>query len=157
MPGFSTYLHPIGDGLLLGIGQDADRDGRITGMQVSVFDVSDLTDPRIVDRLRLGEGWSPALDDSRAFTYDPDRRQATFAFTGYDSMKGMQYGTDAVGIAVDGSGRLLETGRMPLGSESWSTRVLTDGELVFAVGEAGVVAGDAATMTRTGSVDLDGP
>ena len=154
VPGFSTYLHPMGDGLLLGIGQDADPDGRITGMQVSVFDVSDLTDPRIVDRLRLGEGWSPALDDSRALTYDPDRRQATFAFTGYDSMKGMQYGTDALGIAVDDSGRLLETGRMALGSESWSTRVLTDGELVFAVGEAGVVAGDAATMTRTGSVDL---
>jgi hypothetical protein len=118
--------------------------------------VSDLTDPRIVDRLRLGEGWSPALDDSRAFTYDPDRRQATFAFTGYDSMEGKQYGTDALGIAVDDSGRLLETGQMPLGSESWSTRVLTDGELVFAVGESGVVAGDAATMTRTGSADLDG-
>jgi hypothetical protein len=154
VPGFSTYLHPIGDGLLLGIGQDADRDGRITGMQLSVFDVSVLASPQSVDRLSLGEGWSPALDDSRAFTYDPQRRQATFAFTGYDSVKGMQYGTDALGVAVDDTGRLHETGRMPLGSESWSTRVLTDGLRVFAVGEAGVVAGDAATMSRTGSVGL---
>jgi hypothetical protein len=66
----------------------------------------------------------------------------------------MQYGTDALGVAVDDTGRLHETGRMPLGSESWSTRVLTDGLRVFAVGEAGVVAGDAATMSRTGSVGL---
>ena len=154
VPGFSTYLHPLGDGLLLGFGQDADEDGRVTGMQLSVFDVSDLTSPRIVDRLRLGEGWSPALDDSRAFTYDPQRRQATFAFTGYDSLDGTQYGTDALGVSVDERGRLHESGRLPLGSESWSARVLTDGQLVFAVGDSGVVAADASTMTRTGSVAL---
>ena len=84
VPGFSTYLHPLGDGLLLGIGQDATKDGQVTGMQVSVFDISDLTRPTLRDRLPLGQGWSPALDDSRAFGYDPQRRQATFAFTGYE-------------------------------------------------------------------------
>ena len=33
IPGFSTYLHPIGDGLLLGLGLDADGGGRVTGGQ----------------------------------------------------------------------------------------------------------------------------
>lgn len=41
IPGFSEYLHPYGDGLLLGIGYAADEDGRQTGIKLSMFDVSD--------------------------------------------------------------------------------------------------------------------
>ena len=152
VPGFSTYLHPVGDDLLLGLGEDADADGRITGMQLSLFDVSDLSAPRRVDRLHLGPGWSPALDDSRAFTFDPGRRQATFAFASYGDPSG-RYRDEALAVTVDGD-RLRLAGRMDLAPGSWSTRVLTDGDLVFAVGEAGVVAGDAATMAPTGSVPL---
>jgi len=152
VPGFSTYLHPVGDDLLLGLGQDADTDGRITGMQVSLFDVSDPSAPRLVDRLRLGPGWSPALDDSRAFTFDPGRRQATFAFASYGDPSG-GYRDEALGVTVEGD-RLRLAGRMALQPGSWSTRVLTDGDLVFAVGEGGVVTGDAATMAPTGSVRL---
>jgi hypothetical protein len=55
---------------------------------------------------------------------------------------------------VDGD-RLRLAGRMALGPGSWSTRVLTDGDLVFAVSETAVETGDAATMATTGSVRLD--
>ena len=155
VPGFSTYLHPLGDGKLLGLGQDADENGQVTGVQVSVFDIADLSKPSLVDRLRLGHGWSPALDDSRAFTYDPDRRTASFAFTSYDPTgKDGQTASAALGIAVDGSGHLREVGRMPLAVDTWSARVLVDDERVYAVGESGVVAGDAATLTTTGSLDF---
>ena len=42
LPGFSEYLHPYGDGLLLGIGMDVDEEGVTTeGVKVSMFDVSD--------------------------------------------------------------------------------------------------------------------
>ena len=153
VPGFSTYLHPVGDDLLLGLGEDADADGRVTGTQVSLFDVSDLSAPRLADRLRLGPGWAPALDDSRAFTFDADRRQATFAFASYGDPWG-GYRDEALAVTVDGD-RLRLAGRMALPPGSWSTRVLTDGDLVFAVGEAAVVTGDAATMATTGSVRLD--
>ena len=44
--GYSAYLHPIDDGLLLGIGQDADEQGRTKGTQVAVFDVSDPANPK---------------------------------------------------------------------------------------------------------------
>jgi uncharacterized secreted protein with C-terminal beta-propeller domain len=46
IPGFSSYLHPIGNGKLLGIGRDADETGRIRGLQVSLFDVSDIYNPK---------------------------------------------------------------------------------------------------------------
>ena len=51
--GFSSYLHPVGENLLLGVGQEADPDGRIEGLQISLFDTSDPTDPRRVNQLLL--------------------------------------------------------------------------------------------------------
>lgn len=42
IPGFSEYLHPFGEGLLLGIGMEADPEtGRTLGVKLSMFDVSD--------------------------------------------------------------------------------------------------------------------
>lgn len=154
VPGFSTYLHPIGDGKLLGLGQDADKDGQITGMQVSVFDISDLSNPSLVDRLPVGYGYSPALDDSRAFGYDPDSGLAVFAFSGYDPAGGEIRAPSALGISVDDDGRLREVGRLPGDPTNPPSRVILDGERVYAVGESAVVAGEAATMRRTGSVQL---
>ncbi|MEO7370406.1 MAG: beta-propeller domain-containing protein, partial [Ilumatobacteraceae bacterium] len=45
IPGYSAYLHPVGDGLLLGVGQDASDEGRVQGTQLSLFDVHDPTNP----------------------------------------------------------------------------------------------------------------
>ena len=156
VPGFSTYLHPLGNGLLLGLGQDADAQGVVTGLQVSVFDIGDLSRPTLVDRLRLGAGWSPALDDSRAFSYDPDRRSAAFPFMGYDpsGVKGEQ--VSAVRVSVDEDGSLANAGALELSPGAWASRVLVDDDRLFAVSEGGVVAADTDTMTRTGSVTFEG-
>ena len=69
IPGFSSYLHPIGDGLVLGVGFDADEDGRVTGAKVSLFDVSDLTDPREVSVWTAPSGWNNIGWDHRAFLW----------------------------------------------------------------------------------------
>ena len=60
IPGYSAYLHPIGEGLLLGVGQDATEEGRPTGTQISIFDVSDLRRPTRVHQEALGMGWTEA-------------------------------------------------------------------------------------------------
>ena len=81
--GFSSYLHPVGENLLLGVGQEADQDGRIEGLQISLFDTSDPTDPQRInqlllqDILDLGEAdnidtsgsSSPVEHDHRAFLF----------------------------------------------------------------------------------------
>ena len=43
IPGFSSYLHPIGDDRLLGIGSDATDTGQQLGAQAAVFDIADTT------------------------------------------------------------------------------------------------------------------
>lgn len=45
IPGFSEYLHPYGEGQLLGIGMDVDESGTVTnGVKLSMFDISDPAD-----------------------------------------------------------------------------------------------------------------
>ena len=70
IPGYSAYLHPVGDGLLLGVGQDATDTGRTTGTQLSLFDVSDPTDPQRISTLPIG-GYSEVEWDHKAFLFWP--------------------------------------------------------------------------------------
>lgn len=155
VPGFSTYLHPIGDGRLLGLGQEADEQGRVTGVQMSVFDINDLSKPTQVDRLQLGQGYTPAMDDSRAFTYDPSRRLAVFAFHSYDPSGRTPGEAGALGVSVSSSGQLREVGRMPVAITTPTQRVMMDADRLYAVSDSGVAAGNPANMTRTGSVNFD--
>jgi uncharacterized secreted protein with C-terminal beta-propeller domain len=71
IPGFSAYLHPIGENLLLGVGRDGTEDGQLLGLQLSVFDVSDKKSPTQLHKLAIGEewGWSEALFDHKAFLW----------------------------------------------------------------------------------------
>lgn len=70
IPGYSAYLHPIGDDRLLGIGQAATEDGLVLGTQLSLFDIADPAAPRQLSTLFIG-GWSEAEWDHRAFLYWP--------------------------------------------------------------------------------------
>lgn len=69
IPGYSAYLHPVGDGLLVGIGRDADNTGRIRGFKASLFDVSDPAAPAEVDTWTLPGADSSVEWDHRAFLW----------------------------------------------------------------------------------------
>jgi len=76
IPGFSQFMHPINEdnSMLLTVGQDADENGSITGFQISIFDSTIPTDPKLVDRLVLSnteDSWTSSSSswDERAFRY----------------------------------------------------------------------------------------
>jgi hypothetical protein len=48
MPGFSDLLLPLPNGLLFGVGREADEFGLTTGVKVALFDVADATRPRLL-------------------------------------------------------------------------------------------------------------
>ena len=54
IPGFSAYLHPIGQDQLIGIGVDADTQGRMLGAQLATFDLSDPAAVRQIQLARFG-------------------------------------------------------------------------------------------------------
>ncbi|MBB5955980.1 putative secreted protein with C-terminal beta-propeller domain [Saccharothrix tamanrassetensis] len=71
--GYSAYLHPAGDGKLIGVGQEATDQGRTQGTQVSLFDVANAAAPtRIADHHVPGAS-SEVEYDAHAFLYWPAR------------------------------------------------------------------------------------
>jgi len=108
IPGYSAYLHPVGDGLLLGVGQDATETGRRTGAQASLFDVSDPAQPRRLDQVALGQGSSAAEFDHHAFLWWEPRGLAVLPLQTYDPV----YSSVAVGVSVDRGRGLGEAGRV---------------------------------------------
>ena len=79
IPGFSNYLHPYDETTLIGIGKDAklnEHERVVTGgLKVSLFDVSDVANPREADNIIIGDAGSDsiALNDHRAFLFSADR------------------------------------------------------------------------------------
>lgn len=64
--GFSDYLFPLGDDLLLGVGKDADANGRVGGVKVALFDVANPAQPKQAGSIVLGRAGSvSALDFTR--------------------------------------------------------------------------------------------
>lgn len=77
VPGYSTFIVPIDADHLLTVGQHIPEDGFFGwGVQLSIFDVSDLANPVRTDDVVLGEqggASSEALYNPKAFTYFADR------------------------------------------------------------------------------------
>ncbi len=56
IPGFSEYLHPIADGLLVGVGRDGTLSGTNGDCKVSLFDVTNPYEPKETVSLSVGNG-----------------------------------------------------------------------------------------------------
>ena len=67
--GYSGQLHPIGEGKILGIGQDATDTGQTTGAKLTVFDVTDISNPTAMDSWTLPDAWTDAEWNHLAFLW----------------------------------------------------------------------------------------
>ncbi len=78
--GFSSYLHFYGDGLLLGIGYEADEEtGITTGIKLSMFDISDPANLTEVNRFVIsGITWCPAIENYKAILAEPEKNLIGF-------------------------------------------------------------------------------
>ncbi len=155
VPGYSAYLHPVGDDRLVGIGQDATDEGRTTGVLVQTFDVSDPAAPTQVDTWTQENTWTSVEQDSRQFSYLPDQRLAIMPMETMDGSAVQAFSVDEDGI-IDAAGTYRAGSHqqwtsvlraMPVGG---SVAVLTSGE------QGGVVTMlDLDGLSATGSVALD--
>jgi len=144
IPGYSAYLHPIGEDLLLGVGQDATEEGRPTGTQLSIFDVSDLRKPTRLHTQHLGLGWSEAESDHHAFLFWPRTGLVVIPF----EQRAMGF---RVGRArgIDSAGRIEhEAGK--LGWTPGVRRSLVVRDSVLTVSDAGVKSSSLATLAERG-------
>ncbi|HEV7752058.1 MAG TPA: beta-propeller domain-containing protein [Baekduia sp.] len=149
IPGYSAYLHPIGDGLLLGIGQEADATGRTQGTQVSLFDVSDLAHPKRIQHVVYGNGSSDAEFDHHAFLWWAPTGTAVLPLQTYDGSGDPAKGfTGAIGLHV-GAQAIAEVGRVVHGTGADVApiaRSLVVGERLYTLSYLGLQASRLDTL-----------
>ncbi|MEO7572077.1 MAG: beta-propeller domain-containing protein [Acidimicrobiales bacterium] len=145
IPGYSRYLHPVGDGYVLGVGHDGTEDGRLTGAAVSLFDVRDPAVPARVDLEAYGPLTGPKIDlDHKAFMWWPERSTAFIPI-------GVIGSSARVEVVQVVEGTLTRVGAVvPAGEGSPITadfdRVVRVGNRLLSVSPEGVQVSDASTL-----------
>jgi hypothetical protein len=148
--GYSAYLHPVGEELLLGVGQEATDDGRVQGLQLSLFDISDLAHPARLQQARLGERWSHSAAewDHHAFLWWPATKLAVLPVDS-DGFTG------AAGFRVDRARGIAELGRVshPSLDHGWRPsigRAVVVGPRLFTISDYGVKASGLESFAGAG-------
>jgi len=153
IPGYSTYLKPIDGDRVLGIGLKGDDNGLTSGVQVSLFDVSDPSTPVLVSTADIGE-WSNAVYDPHALLWWSATNQLVIpkdilcdsaSLTGCESAVVLRLVDD----------RFVEQGRL----FQWfpvQRAMIAAGRLVT-VSAGGVMTNDLQTLVETDYVTFDLP
>ena len=156
--GFSEYIHPLDEDHLLTLGRAGTDDGFIEGLQLSIFDVSDLGNPQLVTAKQIGgPGTSSEAEyNHKAITFYPQENLLALPVQIYGDS--WEYETSAVqvyhvtpedGIALRGQ---ISTEPDPAAEYpsywGWSRGLFID-DTVFAVTEISV---QAASLTDPGDV-----
>ena len=85
IPGFSEYIHPLGENHLLTIGRDVDEaTQRDKGTALQIFDVSDSANPILAYKEIVGEGYSEANHNHKAFNFYAEKGLLAFPFVSYE-------------------------------------------------------------------------
>jgi uncharacterized secreted protein with C-terminal beta-propeller domain len=132
--GYSAYLHPISDDLLLGVGQDATPEGRTRGVELSLFGVGDPAHPKLLAQHALGASSSSQVEyDSHAFLYWAPSKLVVLPVQVSDGFAG------ALALRVDQSG-ITEAGRVAHDQASGPiTRSLVIGGGLWTLSDGGVL------------------
>lgn len=139
IPGFSNYLHPLGEDHLIGFGYDTRleqvKGGEpvvVTGgMKISLFDVSDFANPVEKDTEIIGGPgtYSPLQYDHKALFIHPDKNLYGFPVTMYEEVQEnrLEFGSQGALLynitpeGIEEAARLLEGSEAPY--EDWNVAV----------------------------------
>ena len=172
VPGFSSYLHPLGDEHLLGIGVGGDENGANWATQISLFDVSDFANPKRDHTLDLAlEGswaWSEAQWDHKAFQYWGPEKLLAIPVSTYDYDEGgYSYISKLELVSVDADQGLASYGSIdhsdffnanPDHYWDWRDvrRSIFMGDYVYALSDRGITVHSIDGLTKVKSENLPG-
>jgi uncharacterized secreted protein with C-terminal beta-propeller domain len=154
IPGYSGYLHPIGETYVLGIGQDATAQGRVTGTKVSLFDVSDLANPTEIATWKQANSNTQAEFDHHAFLYWPERKIAVLPVFNYSGRGDVAAVSQAVVLSIDPQAGIREVGRISHAQSSPIVRSLVAADQLWTVSNERLQANAFADLAVTARIDL---
>ena len=169
IPGFSTYLHPFTDGLLLGVGVNTDDQGNQLkdGVKLSMFDVRDPYNVRELATSPVAASYTEVSGNHKAAFVDSERglvglpvvKWSEGTKDGQPAMTGTWdyklYGwTGKEFTAVTSIDLLAGTGKALENIPDTSARGLEVDGVLYVVTLDGVVACDLGTFTNLAKVPL---
>lgn len=144
LPGFSSYLHPIGEGLLVGIGAGGTETGTDGSSKISLFDVTDPAAPKEIDHLQYptshigteAKAFCSITESSFLVTY------SNWAMEDFDEeVHYYKHHTGALKVSVKDNKLVLDNAYLLKGGDSASRATfIRDKVFVFSEGEAGVAS-----------------
>src|SRR4029453_19086138 len=153
IPGYSGYLHPIGENLLLGVGQSGlepgigpapTRPGQI-GVQFSLFDIRDPASPRRIDTQTYGGGAAAAEFDPKAFLYWQPRNLIIAPTSLQGDYRGKKAFSGLILLRANAAG-LTELGRLGTTQASGAVnRSLVIGDTVYLLSDHALQANNLDT------------
>jgi len=155
VPGFSNYLQPVGDGLLLGIGQEREAGTPNTHVHATLFDVSDGSNPTQITRQYLTENtqwsWSDAQFDHHALLYSAEDGLLVVPVygSGYDPQTGNYRYEQLLKVM-----RVTPTGLEVIGdihTDQSVFRTVRIGDVLYAVSDTAVTAYSLSDLSQIGS------
>ncbi|HWQ93258.1 MAG TPA: beta-propeller domain-containing protein [Clostridia bacterium] len=173
LPGFSNFLLPYDQNHLIGLGKEAVGPSE-EGLKLSLFDVSDLRNPMLVNSVIIGDldTDSPALHDPHALLFDPERKLLAFpasvtklvnpdptdssrwAFSRFQGAYVFKV-DPANGFELRGTVTHMPDVNTPWGYPDYEiNRVLTIGSDLFTLSSALVQANDCRTLTPKFHLEL---
>ena len=174
IPGYSDYLHPYDRNTVIGVGKETVTGewGGVSarGVKLALFDVSDVENPRQIDKVEIGEAGSDsaALYDHKAFLFDreknllvlPIRQVASSASTEkpgtYGTGQQVWYGAYVFGVSPETGFTLrgtVEHGTSDAGyywygsSDDEVKRSLYIGNDLYTISPSKIVASDLADLS----------
>ncbi len=157
IPGFSSYLHPYAENLLIGIGESGDENGATGKVKVSLFDVSDMQDPKEISSVVFDGAQytsSTAQSDHHAYLTLPD---GAFAIPVYESGTVSQPGASKACVLTveNGTLRVIETYSPDIeGEDVYAIARLTfAGDTLYTLSDTALVAFDRGTGEQLSRID----
>ena len=144
--GYSAHLQPVGDDLLVGIGQEATVQGRRLGTQVSLFDVADPAHPKRLAQQQIPFGGSEAEFDPHALLWWPATRLLVLPITDPTGAN------EALALRVTPTG--LQTVAHLTPPAGPVRRELVIGDTLWTLTDSGLLASTLSTLDRVAWVDL---
>ena len=151
--GYSAYLHPVGGGRLIGIGQEASARGRVQGTQISLFDVSDLDHPDRLAQYQVENSNSEAEYDPHAFLYWPADRLLVVPLTVYQPVARAKPGAGAALVLRVGDSKLTEVGMVTQQVGMIRRTLVVNGEL-WTASDSGLQVSSMSTLDNVAWIPL---
>jgi hypothetical protein len=159
IPGFSSYLHPLSPGRLLGVGQNVTDEGDFLGTQVSLFDISNLAQPiRLYERTILNAQSSAELDH-HAFLHWPAENLVVLPISIYAPKTGKAVFSGAIGLNVDASAGITDRGLIdhPAKRPPEVRRSLVVADRLFTMSDRGIEMEALATLAEQAWLPFPAP